>query len=215
MRLMGHGHFDERAAEYEESPHQSTFFDPLHQLTLEEACREMSAPHSLLDIGCGTGRFLRRAAAVFPQAELVGVDSSGEMIRVAQLSVTAQGNSRFLHATAEALPLRDASFDVVISTASFHHWADQSRGLEEVYRVLRPLGVFALTDILAAGMLRVPLVTRLLVRLDGGRFNSPEALDGMLDRAGFDVVRRTRVAHLAGAGSTFVTVGRKRESRSA
>ena len=44
-------------------------------------------------------------------------------------------------------PHPDRCFDVVITTVSFHHWSDKSAALAEVFRVLRPGGLFALTDV--------------------------------------------------------------------
>ncbi len=47
---------------------------------------------------------------------------------------------------AEALPLPDASVDLAVSTLSFHHWGDQTAGVREIARVLRPGGHFILAD---------------------------------------------------------------------
>jgi SAM-dependent methyltransferase len=46
-----------------------------------------------------------------------------------------------------ALPFPDASFDVVVSTLSLHHWRDPARGLAEIYRVLRPGAVALVYDV--------------------------------------------------------------------
>jgi ubiquinone/menaquinone biosynthesis C-methylase UbiE len=52
----------------------------------------------------------------------------------------------FRRAFAEALPFPDQSADIVVSSLSFHHWADQEKGLREIARVLRPGGYFCLAD---------------------------------------------------------------------
>lgn len=129
------------------------------------------------------------------------------MVRAAQEAAGEGESIRFLHAVAEALPLPDASFDLAVTTASFHHWTDQARGLQEVSRVMRPGRVFVLTDLLTVGALRVGLIAWFLGRLDGGRFNNPHALDGMLSAAGFEVVRRTPAPHWGKA--FYVTVARR------
>jgi ubiquinone/menaquinone biosynthesis C-methylase UbiE len=55
-------------------------------------------------------------------------------------------NATFSLGTAEALPQTDQSADLVVTSLSFHHWADQAQGLREVARVLRPGGWFCLAD---------------------------------------------------------------------
>jgi ubiquinone/menaquinone biosynthesis C-methylase UbiE len=157
----------------------------------------MPRPQAVLDLGCGTGQLLRRAVVTFPDAELVGVDASSGMIQAAQSAVPPRKNVRFLQAFAEALPLPDGSFDLAVTTASFHHWADQSRGLAEVHRVLRSGGVFVLADILGTGVLRFGWLAWFVGRLDGGRINKPAVLDAMLQNAGLRVVRRTHAPHFA------------------
>jgi ubiquinone/menaquinone biosynthesis C-methylase UbiE len=64
---------------------------------------------------------------------------------------------RLAQAAAEQLPFGNASFDLVVSTVSFAHWADQPAGLAEIARVLRPSGRLVLVDLFAIGWLR-PLV---------------------------------------------------------
>jgi ubiquinone/menaquinone biosynthesis C-methylase UbiE len=154
-------------------------------------------PQAVLDLGCGTGRFLRRAALAFPDSQLVGVDASSEMIRVAQSATRGGNNVRFVQAFVETLPLPADFFDLAVTTASFHHWADQSRGLAEVHRVLRSGGVFVLADILGIGVLRLGWLAWFVGRLDGGRINKPAMLDAMLQNAGLRVVRRTPAPHFA------------------
>jgi ubiquinone/menaquinone biosynthesis C-methylase UbiE len=52
---------------------------------------------------------------------------------------------------AEDLPFPDASFDLVFSTMTFHHWHDQGRGIAEVARVLTPHGRWLLAEFVASG----------------------------------------------------------------
>lgn len=163
---------------------QRLLFAPLQKLTLEEATASRPAPTSVLDIGCGTGLLLRQVAQRFPSAQLAGIDATQEMVRVAEASLPEGAPVRFLHAVAEQLPFPDASFDLVLTTMSFHHWADQRQALSEVRRVLSSEGTFALADILAVGWLGW-----LLARRTEERFNSPTALEGILISAGFEVER--------------------------
>src|SRR6266545_1103307 len=97
----------------------------------------------VIDIGCGPGVAVRRAAAR-GASSVVGVDPAAVMLRVARVltrtSRRAAPTVRYLHGTAEALPLADGSATVVWSLATVHHWHDLDAGLSEVRRVLRPAG---------------------------------------------------------------------------
>ncbi len=129
--------FDKWASTYEQSWAQRAFFDPAHQATLALAAGIVHQPASVLDVGCGTGKLLRRARTYWPEAHLIGVDPANGMIEMAQRLTP---NATFFPSMAEALPLQDASVDLALSTFSFHHWQDQAAGLREIARVLRPGG---------------------------------------------------------------------------
>ena len=138
-------HFDQWSHSYEDSWMQKRLFDPVHQAILTLLAK-LNAPETILDVGCGSGRLLRAASMYWPKAQLIGVDPADGMIEVArQLNPTAT----FLSGTAEALPLPDASVNLVISTLSFHHWHDQAAGVRDIARVLRPHGYFLLADVSA------------------------------------------------------------------
>jgi ubiquinone/menaquinone biosynthesis C-methylase UbiE len=140
--------FGRWAPHYERSLLQRLFLTPIQKATITEIDREVDQPRAILDIGCGTGALLRRLAGSYPLASLVGVDAAAGMIHQAQAAAPAGGLLRFIEARAEELPFPDDSFDLVVSTMSFHHWADQQRGLVEVRRVLKQEGVFVLTDVM-------------------------------------------------------------------
>lgn len=129
---------------YERSWLQRFVFDRVHQAVLRAVVKEVAEPTSILDVGCGTGRLLRATKARWPNAQLIGVDPAEGMIGVARH--LAPGIT-FHVGSAEALPLPDASVEVVLSTVSFHHWGDQAAGIREVARVLRPGGRFFLVDV--------------------------------------------------------------------
>jgi len=145
------GRFDRWAQDYDQDPLQQRFFGPVHAQTLALVARLGVRPRRVLDIGCGTGALLRLASHQFPGAALAGVDAAPGMISAARRAGVPAALAR---ASAEALPFADASFGLVTSTVSFHHWADQRAGLAEVGRVLAPDGVFVLADLHAVGYLR-------------------------------------------------------------
>jgi ubiquinone/menaquinone biosynthesis C-methylase UbiE len=137
--------FNRRAATYEESRRQSVIFDRVQQLVLKMAAKETS-PEAILDVGCGTGRLLRKAKQRWPSARLIGVDPAEAMI---QQAAKLLPEAEFHVAMAESLPSPDASVDLAFSTMSFHHWTNQAQGVGEIARVLRPSAVFVLADIIA------------------------------------------------------------------
>jgi ubiquinone/menaquinone biosynthesis C-methylase UbiE len=195
--------FGRWAASYDRSALQRLVFAPVQELTLREAAAALPAPRAILDIGCGTGLLLRQAAHRFESSELTGIDAAEEMIRVAQSSAPERDPVRFLQATAEELPFADASFDLVVTTMSFHHWADQARALHEVRRVLVAGGLFVLTDAVPVGWLRW-----VLARSGHARFNGPSALVGMLREAGLPMDRHVAVPRFG--GTVQVVVARAR-----
>ena len=143
---MGDIHrFDRWSHTYEDSWMQKRFFDPVHQAVLDLAANGPK-PETILDIGCGTGRLLRKAMTRWPYARFIGVDPAPGMVDVAQRLLP---DAAFRLGTAEALPLPDACVDLAMSTVSFHHWHDQAAGVREVARVLRPGGRFLLADVAA------------------------------------------------------------------
>ena len=181
-------HFDRWSSHYDRSILQRFFFGPVQKATISEAVINARSVEAVLDVGCGTGQLLRRMVDQFPDAELVGVDPAPGMVRQARAALADGRRIEFVNGSVEKLPFPDAHFDLVLTTLSFHHWADQQQGLREIRRVVRDGGLFVLTDIVAARWLRW-----LLARPSQGRFNSPVVLDRMLEDQNFRTVRRASV----------------------
>ena len=175
--------FDQWASSYENSWLQRAFFDRAHQATLALAAGIVQQPVSILDVGCGTGKLLRRATTNWPEAQLIGVDPANGMIEMAKRLTP---NATFFTGMAEALPLEDASVDLALSTSSFHHWQDQAAGIREIARVLRPGGYFVLVDAsFPDWLVRV-------FRLK--RFHSPAQLRTLFIQAGLHVQTQQTLA---------------------
>jgi ubiquinone/menaquinone biosynthesis C-methylase UbiE len=137
--------FDRRAPGYE-----SGWLGRMHHEIADRAADValacVPAPRRLLDIGCGTGYLLRQLAARAPAAaELTGLDPAPAMIETAQ-AMAGDDRLRFRSGVAERLPFPDGTFDLVVTTTSFDHWADQLAGLRECARVLEPGGHLVLAD---------------------------------------------------------------------
>ena len=128
-------------------------FDDRYRAIASAIAAEVPAGSRLLDIGCGPGEILARLATIAPAIQTTGADIDAAMIeradRKADRAVARGATSRptFVVADAAALPFADASFDVVVSSFSVHHWPDRPAGLAEAFRVLRPGGRAIVWDI--------------------------------------------------------------------
>ena len=114
----------------------------------ERAQLAVRAGERLLDVGCGLGdTTLAYAAAVAPGGEVVGVDASAAMLRVArERAAGVDGAVRFSVGDAMDLHEPDASFDAVRSERTLQWLADPALAVAEMARVLRPGGRLALID---------------------------------------------------------------------
>jgi len=174
--------FDRWAATYDQSVLQRLYFLPVHSKMLDLLVREGSkdAPSCIIDVGCGTGRLLRDASARWPEAQLLGVDPAEKMVAEA---TRLNPNAIFRLASAESLPFPDQTADIVLSSLSFHHWANQKKGLQEIVRVLRPGGFFCLADHNVI----------LLAKLIGERVKSREQIRALMISAGLSVRQQQRL----------------------
>lgn len=93
---------------------------------------------TVVDVGCGPGAAVRRAARA--GATVIGVDPAPVMLRVAAVLTPRSRRIRYVRGAAEALPIEDGAATVLWSIATVHHWADLDAGLREARRVLRPAG---------------------------------------------------------------------------
>src|SRR6185437_11109148 len=95
-------------------------------------------PKTILDLGCGTGRFSEALATYF-DADVIGIDPSAKMLEQAQAK-RLNTRVRYEAGRGEAMPLPDSTVDLIFISMVFHHFADPVKTAAECRRVLREKG---------------------------------------------------------------------------
>ncbi|HWX38191.1 MAG TPA: bifunctional demethylmenaquinone methyltransferase/2-methoxy-6-polyprenyl-1,4-benzoquinol methylase UbiE [Candidatus Sulfotelmatobacter sp.] len=169
----------------------------------------------VLDLCCGTGDLALAFRKEAPSgAEILGSDFVPEMLVRARAKAAACGaNVSFAEADALALPFDDSAFALVSCSFGFRNLANYERGLDEIFRVLRPGGIAAILEFAEPrgklfGSVYRFYFRRVLPRLGAlisgngaaytylpssvSKFPSPETLQAQFDRAGYNDARFER-----------------------
>ena len=111
-----------------------------------EVAKEVSSRVSsgkLLDIGTGPGYIPLDIARISPNLDVKAIDISPGMVSVANKNARdagLTGRVEFKHGSAQHIPFSDNYFDLIMSTLSFHHWANPEASFKEIHRALKPGG---------------------------------------------------------------------------
>ena len=153
------------------------------------ALAELKPGETVLDLGSGGGiDVLLSARRVGPNGKAYGLDMTDEMLTLAEQNRRKSGltNVEFLKGEIENIPLPENSVDVIISNCVINLSADKDRVLNEAFRVLKPNGRFAVSDVVVRG--EVPSAVRksmeLWVGCIGGALSEHDYIE-KLARAGF------------------------------
>ena len=197
-------HFDGQAAEYDQR--DTYYYSQNGKISCRDIAEQISGvPYeALLDVGCGTGFLIDLLAKQRP-ARYCGVDLSDEMIRVAK----GKGirGAEFIVGSADRLPYPDESFDIVACSQSFHHYPYPEKAMREAKRVLRPGGLYMLSDT-GIGGIGAWIDNHILFKLmKSGDCHTTDrkGIETMMSGAGFTITDSRQVK-----GMIYTVTGKKR-----
>src|SRR5574341_40783 len=157
------------------------------------ALAELKPGETVLDLGSGGGiDVLLSAKRVGPTGKAYGLDMTDEMLALAQENKRKAGaqNVEFLKGEIENIPLPGNSVDVIISNCVINLSADKDRVLREAFRVLKPGGRFAVSDVVTRGSIPAPIRENMLLwvgciagALDENEYRAKLAAAGFRDVA--------------------------------
>jgi arsenite methyltransferase len=177
------------------------------------ALAELKEGETVLDLGSGGGLdVLLSAKRVGPTGKAYGLDMTDEMLALANENKRRAGaeNVEFLKGEIEQIPLPDASVDVIISNCVINLSGDKRKVLDEAFRVLKPGGRFAVSDVVVRG--DVPAIVKanmeLWIGCVAGALEEQEFL-GLLREVGFvqPSIEPTRVYKTEDAAAFLIGTG--------
>lgn len=141
--IKNRNRFSNWAKRYDRDLLQTILFQKVHKEIFKQISFFIQTKQRILDIACGTGLFASFLFDYNKKLKISGIDNSPGMIK------TARKKKSYIDwkvACAEKIPYEDNTFDVVTCTTAFHHFQDQQKSIEEMYRVLKPGGIVVIVD---------------------------------------------------------------------
>jgi arsenite methyltransferase len=177
------------------------------------ALAELRPGETVLDLGSGGGiDVLLSARRVGPAGKVYGLDMTDEMLALAEENKRKSGltNVEFLKGEIENIPIPDESADVIISNCVINLSGDKDRVLKEAFRVLKPSGRFAVSDVVVRGHVpaEVKKSLELWVGCVAGALSDDEYAE-KLTKAGFENIdiEATRVYNIDDARAFLSNTG--------
>jgi arsenite methyltransferase len=177
------------------------------------ALAQLNPGETVLDLGSGGGiDVLLSARRVGPSGKAYGLDMTDEMLALANENKRKAGaeNVEFLKGEIESIPLPDNTVDVIISNCVINLSADKDRVLREAFRVLRPGGRFAVSDVVTRGEI-APEVRQSVLAWVGCIAGALEEKEyrGKLSAAGFEQIEMepTRIYRIEDAREFLFSSG--------
>ena len=154
------GWFTEESARLYDTQVEALFAgsaDAMRRAALADMAREIRRSErrdqAVLDVACGTGRFLKQVMAAYPRLQASGLDLSPSYCRHSRQELSAWPRVDIIEGAAENMPVDDASQDIVSCIFLFHELPPRVRKqvAAEIHRVLRPGGLFVFADSIQLG----------------------------------------------------------------
>lgn len=127
--------------------HERPAFERFDERLLAQVADRLATARCVVDVGGGGGELAALAATRAPQATVVLVEPSAELVALAARRGRAPRPVRVVRASAEALPLADACADLAVCESSLRHFGDRDRALAELRRVLAPGGTLLVAEL--------------------------------------------------------------------
>jgi SAM-dependent methyltransferase len=146
---------------------------------------------TMLDVGCGGGRTVRKLAEIATAGTVYGIDYAEESVRAARRANArwiALGRVEIRHGAVSALPFPDRTFDLVTAVETHFFWPDLVADLHEVLRVLQPGGTLVIIAEAYKGGKHDKVYQRLFDMMDG-TYLTVDGHRELLARAGYADIR--------------------------
>ena len=198
-------HFDKQAKDYDEK--NTYYYSREGKISCRDITRYLEEKNirfeNLLDVGTGTGYLIDMLSRKY-EARFYGLDLSENMIMQAKAKHIK--NSEFIVGKANKLPFNDSSFDVVTCSQSFHHYPYQLDAMNEAYRVLKPGGIYILSDTGIGGIgawIDNNIIFKLMTSGDCHTTNR-YGIEKLMREAKFDLIDSYKVQ-----GMVYTVIGKK------
>lgn len=196
-------HFDGQARQYDET--DTVYYSKYPKISCKDVAERLRnvTYDSILDVGCGTG-YLIDLLQKQKEAEYYGLDLSPEMLKMAKAKF--DDKVTLTEGCADKLPYADDTFDVVTCIQSFHHYPYARKAMAEAYRVLKPGGLYILSDTGMGGFMKWIYNKFLIKKMNSGDYAvySKQDIADLMISCGFISVEAEKIGKMI-----YTVIGKK------